>query len=193
MYYRPDYIIHRVKQLADFTHIPEDYWVVGIRSWADRPDEFDDMFYLFQGEDLILTTTGTTNPGESILKGGWKRYQKHGAAVLESDRIYYDVWEPGKHKGYMPALLQTGAKVTVFRDGDSDSKSEEQGKKESGYFGINFHTATKAFLDNIEKEKIGGWSAGCQVANRTEDYMKIIRTIADQPRVTYALLKEFSI
>ena len=112
---------------------------------------------------------------------------------MESDRWYFGVWKPGKHKGVVPALLQTGNKVTVWRDGNADGKSDEQGYKEHGYFGINFHSASKDFSSKLIKTVIGGWSAGCQVCNNLPEYKFIIDTIksSGQDKVTYCLLKEF--
>jgi len=190
--YNGDELLKRVKELSDFNGVPNEYWLIGVRNPVDHPDQFDDMFYLMKGESLVMKTTGTTNPGLSILKG-FKKYNKEGAAILESDRWYHGVWKYGMHNGYMPALRQVGNKVTVWRDGDMDYKSEEQGKKETGWFGINFHTATKSYLGNIIKSTIGGWSAGCQVCNNTKEYMEIINTIKNskQDKVTYCLLKEF--
>lgn len=195
MYYVASELVERVKQLKDYKGIPKGYWIIGIRNPEDHPDKFDDMFYLMKDEELIYETTGTTNPGLPILKGGFKKYNKDGAAVVESDRIYYGVWQYGLHLGYMPALKQTGGNITVWRDGDSDHLSEEQGKKTTGMYGINFHTATKSYLGNIIKNLIGGWSAGCQVCNNTKEYMQIINTIKNskQKNITYCLLKEFSI
>jgi peptidoglycan hydrolase-like protein with peptidoglycan-binding domain len=186
-------LLDRVKKLKDFKKIPEGYWIIGVRNLEDMPDRFDDRFFLMKDNEIVMTTTGTTNPGLKVLKGGFRRYNNDGAAVLESDRIYYNVWKYGKHLGYMPALKQLGAAVTVWRDGDMDHLSEERGKRTTGWYGINFHTATKSYLGNIIKSTIGGWSAGCQVANNTTEYMKIINTIkaSKQPTVTYCLLKEF--
>lgn len=191
--YNAKQLISRVKKLKDFDYIPGGYWIIGIRNPHDSTDKFDDMFYLMHGESIIMTTTGTTNPGAKILKGGFRRYNNDGAAVVESDRIYYNVWKYGKHLGYMPALKQLGAAITVWRDGDMDGKSEEQGKRTTGWYGINFHTATKSYLGRIIKDTIGGWSAGCQVCNNTVEYMKFINTIkaSGQSNITYCLLKEF--
>jgi hypothetical protein len=193
MVYEGTEIIARMKQLEDFTKVPSRYHIVGVRSLADETDKFDDTFYLFEGETLIMMTSGTTNPGAKILKGGFRRYNKDGAAVLEADRIYYNVWKYGKHLGYMPALKQLGAPVTVWRDGDLDGKSEEKGKRTTGWYGINFHTATKSYLSNIIKTFIGGWSAGCQVCNNAPEYMSIINKVKDQSSVTYTLLNEFNV
>ena len=190
--YTAKQLVTQVKRLSDYKGIPEGYWIVGVRNPVDHPDQFDDMFYFMKGEELISKTTGTTNPGLSILKG-FKKYNKHGAAILESNRWYHGVWKYGLHKGYMPALRQLGNEVTVWRDGDMDHQSEEQGVKMTGWYGINFHTATKSYLGNVIKTTIGGWSAGCMVCNNTKEYMNIINTIkkSKQEKVTFCLLKEF--
>ncbi len=191
--YTSKQLMKQVKFLDDFEALPKGYWIIGVRNPHDSPDKFDDMFYLMKGEEIVHKTTGTTNPGVKILKGGFRKYNNDGAAVVEADRIYYDVWKYGKHLGWMPALKQLGASITVWRDGDMDGKSEQIGKRTTGWYGINFHTATKSYLGRIIKATIGGWSAGCQVCNNTVEYMEIINTIKNskQSNVTYCLLKEF--
>lgn len=191
--YTAEELLSQFKKLADFKGVPKGYWIIGVRNTEDLPDKFDDKFFFMEDESLIMSTTGTTNPGLSVIKGGFKKYNKHGAAVVESDRIYYDVWKYGAHLGYMPALKQLGNVITVFRDGNLDHLSEEIGEKMTGWYGINFHTATKNYLGDIVKSTIGGWSAGCQVCNRTKEYMEIINAIksSGQSKVTYCLLKEF--
>lgn len=194
MHYSDQYLIERVKQLPDFKFIPKNYWILGIRNSADNPDRFDDVFYLMHGADSVLFTSGTTNPGLSILQGGFKKYNSKGAAIVEADRIYYDLWVPGKHLGRTPALLQLGNKITVWRDGDMDRLSEEKGERMSGYYGINFHPDQRD-INGPDKDsnRIGGWSAGCQVCDKISDYRQIIETIGKQTKVTYCLLNEFSI
>jgi len=194
MFYVAKELIARVKQIPDFKFIPEDYWIIGIRNPEDHPDKFDDVFYLMKGEELIEETSGTTNPGVKILKGGYKNYNKEGAAVVEADRIYYGVWKPGMHRGKMRALRQTGGPITIYRDGDGDGKSEEIGRRSSGYYGINFH-ADQYNIKGADKDsdRIGAWSAGCQVCNKMKAYNEIIDLTWEQDNVTYAILKEFSI
>lgn len=182
-----------MKQMHNFKYVPEDYHIIGIRNSDDAADKFDDVFYLMRGENAIMETTGTTNPGLSILQGLFKRWNKFGAFVLKSDQIYYRVWKYGKHLGIIPALKQLGAKVFGFRDGNLNKKSEEIGPEISGYFGINFHCATKNWLSMLIKTKIGGWSAGCMVCNNTPEYKKIIELVKNQNRVTFTLFKEFSV
>ena len=194
MYYVDHELIARVKQLKDFKYIPKGYWIIGVRNPQDNPDRFDDMFYLMHGTTMIMETTGTTNPGVSILNGGFKKYNTSGAAVVESDRIYYNVWKPGLHQGRTPALKQLGAKITIYRDGDLDHLSEEIGSRTSGYYGINFHPDQFDInAKDKDSDRIGNWSAGCQVCNNLFDYKKFINLIGSQSSVTFCLLKEFSI
>jgi len=196
MHYTDDEIINRIKQLDDYKKagkLPEGFFLVGIRSGDDAPDKFDDRFYLFKGEASTLDTSGTTNPGVSVLTGGFKKYNNQGAAVLESDRIYFKVWTPGKHLGKADALLQRGAKVTCYRDGDMDRLSEEIGYKSTGWYGINFHIDQHNLREDKHGDKIGGWSAGCQVCNTLVDYKKIIELTKNQQYISYILLKEWSI
>lgn len=191
--YTVEELLDKVKKLIDFKYIPKGYWIIGVRNLEDIADAFDDRFFLMKDDTLICTTTGTTNPGLSVIKGGFKKFNKDGAAIVESNRIYYDVWQYGLHNSVIPALRQTGGKITVYRDGDMDRLSEEIGLKQNGFFGINFHCATKSYLSNIIKTLVGGWSAGCSVCNNTKEYMEIINTIksSKQDKVTYCLLKEF--
>ena len=185
-------ILEKIKSLPSFKALPNNYYIVGVRSLEDETNKFDDKFYIFQGEKFLTMTTGTTNPGAPVLKGGFLKYNKAGAAVVKSNEWYYDVWTYGLHMGKMPALRQVG-NILVYRDGDMDGKSEETGTpiKGAGY-GINFHAAT---YDNNFKglqENIGDWSAGCQVVNDKQKHLQLINTyFKNQPRTTYVLLKEW--
>ena len=186
-------LLDRVKALSSFQSIPDSLWLIGVRSKGDLPDEFDDKFYLYKGEEFIMMTTGTTHPAASILRGGYKSYNPLGAAIVKADQWYYGVWRYGKHKKKMNALVQIGAPITVFRDGDGDLKSEELGKEVAGYFGINFHANTYDMTNTTIHDKIEGWSAGCQVVNDTQKYALMMRYFSMQSgkSVSYCLLKEF--
>lgn len=189
--YSDKQLLDKVKSLSNFKAIPKDYWLLGIRSEADMQDVFDDKFYLFKGEKFIMVTTGTTNPGLSILKGGWRSFNKDGAFILKADYWHYNIWMNGKHNGKMKALVQYGAKVVGYRDNNNNGKSEEIGKQHSGWYGINFHLNSYSVLRGVVGWFIGGWSAGCQVCNNATDYYKIINLVKDQKTVSYCLLNEF--
>lgn len=193
-------LLDRVKNLPDFKGIPEGRWIIGVRSNEDTTDTYDDKFYEYEGEKFIRVLTGTTNAGGKILKGGFRSFNKYGAAHLAGDTWYYNVWSYGLHRGRMPALRQVGAKVKVYRDGDMDGKAEEIGKPISGWYGINYHTNTYDFSKksrSILRWVIGNWSAGCQVVNDREKYFqqmqwyKAAKESGRQKFVSYCLLNEF--
>lgn len=187
--YTDKQLLEKARSLSSFKNIPEGYWLLGVRSLDDIPNTFDDKIYLFKGEEFVLVTSATTNPGTNTLKQ-FEKVNKDGAAVLKADEWYYNVWKYGKHNGKVEALLQLGNKVTVYRDTDKDLKSEEQGKLQSGYFGINFHPNTYD-LTKGSGTNIGWWSAGCQVVNNIPNYKIMIKLLKNEKFVSYCLLNEF--
>jgi len=182
-------LLEKVKSLSSFKSIPSGYWLLGVRSLDDLPNRFDDKIYLFKNEDFVLVTSATTNAGTPTLRQ-FEKINKDGAAVLKANEWYYNVWKYGKHNGKVEALLQLGNKVKVYRDTDKDDKSEEQGKLQEGYFGINFHPNTYD-LSRPTSNLVGWWSAGCQVVNNVAKYKTIIRLVKPQKYVTYCLINEF--
>jgi len=186
-------LLERVKTLSTFQRIPDNLWILGVRSNEDLTDVFDDKFYIYKGETFVMMLTGTTNPALSILRGGYKAYNPEGAAVVKADEWYYGVWRYGRHKKKMTALVQIGAPIKVFRDGDNDGKSEELGKYTAGFFGINFHANTYDMENTTIKEKIAGWSAGCQVINNTPKYVEAMRHFSTEAgkSFTFCLINEF--
>jgi hypothetical protein len=187
--YKDNELLDKVKTLKNYTGIPANYWLLGVRSNEDTANTFDDKIYLFKGSEFIDVTSATTNPGTPTLKQ-FEKVNKKGAAVLKAEQWYYDVWKYGKHNGKVDALLQLGASVQVYRDTDKDNQSEEQGVLDTGYFGINFHPNTYD-LSKPVGSSIGWWSAGCQVVNNPTKYKKIISLLKSQKNVTYCLINEF--
>jgi hypothetical protein len=187
--YTDSRLLERVKSLSSFTKIPSGYWLLGVRSQDDLPNRFDDKIYLFKGEEFVLVTSATTNAGTSTLRQ-FEKVNKDGAAILKADEWYYNVWKYGKHQGKVEGLLQLGNKVKVWRDTDKDDKSEEQGKLQEGYFGINFHPNTYD-LSKPSGTTIGWWSAGCQVVNNVSNYKLMIQLLKREKLVSYCLINEF--
>jgi hypothetical protein len=182
-------LLEKVSEIDGFKGYPQEYWLLGVRSNEDTANRFDDKFYLFLGEQFVLVTSGTTNPGTPTLMQ-FEKVNKKGAAVLNADKWYYNVWHFGKHQGKVDALLQLGAPVEVYRDIDKDDDSEEQGVLDRGYFGINFHPNT--YKPSAPKTNvIGWWSAGCQVVNDLNTYKRIITMCKPQKVVSYCLINEF--
>ena len=193
-------LLDRVKALDSFKGYPMGRWILGVRSSADLPNKFDDKFYIYEGTRFITVMSGTTNPGLSILKGGFERFNKLGGAIVKADECYYNLWLYGLHRGRMPALKQLGAPIIVYRDGNKNNKAEELGDPIKGWYGINFHTNTYDFSAKnlkIKKSDINNWSAGCMVPNDRIKYVEQMKYFKEalktgaQKYVTFVLINEF--
>lgn len=159
------------------------FHLVGIRSKANKPNEFDDLIGLVE-DTRVSWFTGTTNPGTYWLKN---LLNPKGTAVLKPGQ-YVDTWKLGLHKGKYKALVQAKP-VTVFRDGDRDIIAEETAVTDKGMFGINIHRANPSAISRL----IDKWSAGCQVLNNPSQFNMLIEKCYDSklPTFTYTLLNEF--
>ncbi len=188
--YTSEQLLERVKSLDSFKSIPAGYWLLGVRSTEDLPNKFDDKVYLFKGEEFVLVSSCTTNPGTTVLRNHAK-FNVKGAAVLMADEWHYGIWRKGKHQNKVTALVQIGDKVNVWRDGDKDDKSEESDIVQEGFFGINFHPNTYDINAKVTGSLINGWSAGCQVVNDMDKYRKIMELIPTGVSISYCLLNEF--
>jgi hypothetical protein len=190
--YTDSQLLDKVKSLPDYKGIPQGHWILGVRSIEDTADAFDDKFYHFIGESFRQVIKGTTNPGVKVLKN-FKNYNPDGAAIVKADEWYYDLWKFGKHHGKIDALLQLGSKIKVYRDIDKDSKSEEEGKLQEGFFGINYHLNNYNIDAKTTGTIVADWSAGCQVCNDAPRYKKQMQEfkLSKQPTFTYCLIKEF--
>jgi hypothetical protein len=159
------------------------FHLIGIRSKDNINNKFDDIIYVVNGPGTTPYSC-TTNPGRHWLLN---MMNPKGTAVLKPGQ-YVDSWKLGKHKGQYEALVQAKP-VTVYRDNDKDETAEEQGKEDTGLFGINIHRANpNAISSLIEK-----WSAGCQVLNNPKEFASLIQACKDSglTNFTYTLLREF--
>lgn len=182
-------LLDKVSSLSSFDGFPKDYWLLGVQSNEDEFNKFDDKFYLFRGENFILTASGTTNAGKSALEG-YEKFNKLGAAVIKTNEWYYDLWSYGLHHGKMEALRQV-SNIKYYRDNDKDQKAEEIGNVYEGVIYCNFHTNSYDKLTKLVRWVIGGWSACCQVCNDPIKYYRIITLTKRQKRVSYCLIREF--
>lgn len=186
-------LLNRMKSVDGFKAFPKGYFLCGVQSNEDTFNKFDDKMYLFHNDGsnikFIMVTSCTTNAGISGIYN-YNKYNRKGVAVIKTNQWYYGLWSFGYHRGKMPALKQVG-KIMLFRDNNKNKKIEEIGKKYTGYFGINFHTAIYGNRVGFFRRLIGGWSVGCQVLNKYNDYIKILNLVRFQNRISYVLLKEF--
>ena len=156
---------------------------VGIRSTANLPNQFDDLFGMVYG-DKVEWFTCTTNPGTHWLKN---LMNPKGTAVLKPGQ-YVDSWKIGMHQGKYEALTQAKP-ITVYRDGNKNDLAEESSVEQTGLFGINIHRANPNAVSSI----IDKWSAGCQVLNDPKQFATLLAACkaSKQKAFTYTLLREF--
>jgi hypothetical protein len=138
--------------------------IVGVRKDSTEPNKFDDLIYVFYKNDKgdwegkYFTTT--TDPGTYYLKNPLSNL---GTAILKQGQ-YVDSYAIGKHKGQYDALVQRKP-VTVIRDYDRNAILDfNNGREETGLFGINVHKAGK------DSKDVDTWSAGCQVFQKSDDF-----------------------
>ena len=144
--------------------------IVGVRNNTATPNKFDDILYAFWKDDKDKWEgafyTITTDPGTFWLKNPMN---KLGAAILKNGQ-YIDAYKIGLHRGEYKALIEQKP-VTVIRDYDRNAVLDfNNGKQETGNFGINIHRAgSNGTTINVDK-----WSAGCQVFENAEDFAKFL-------------------
>ncbi|WP_312351237.1 hypothetical protein [Empedobacter sp.] len=188
--YTDSQLLNRVKKLKNFIKIPENYWILGVRSKEDRFNEFDDKFYLFKGEQFIMVMSGTTNPGANGLLNP-EKYNERGIAVVVADKWYYNLWTRGLHNGKVIAYRQT-AGVDLIRDRNKNKKSGDAGSvSEEFNRGINFHPSDYNLDSKTKKVNIGAWSVGCQVVNDIPKYKELMNLTRLQQVMSYCLINEF--
>ena len=160
-----------------------DFHFVGIRSNANLPNQFDDLFGVVYNNKIEWFTC-TTNPGTHWLKN---LLNPKGAALLKPNQ-YVDTWQLGMHQGKYKAFCQAKP-VEVYRDKNLNDIAEETATVDRGLFGINIHRANETMVSKL----IDKWSAGCQVLNNPADFAKVLFAAEStkQKYFTYTLLKEF--
>lgn len=133
----------------------------------------------------------TTEPGIYYQK---KVLNPKGCAMIKPGQ-YENCYQLGTHiKSDHKALIQTGGKITVWRDNDRDGIAENLGMEDTGYFGCNIHGAQRIG----KTAKIGAYSAGCQVFESWKEKEEFIN-ICEQYReltgnkFTYTLIEEKSL
>nr|WP_255775561.1 peptidoglycan-binding domain-containing protein [Microbulbifer sediminum] len=165
--------------------------IVGVRSHSSQFDNFDDKLFLIyrdeQGRQIAEEFSITTDPGSYYSQK--RLLNEDGVAILVPDQ-YEDTYTLGKHLGKYEALVQRGGKVRVWRDGNRDNRLDRAGKIYEGWYGINIHRARKTGTT----ERVGRYSAGCQVFQRINDF-NILISLANKSaklrrnRFTYTLLE----
>ena len=149
--------------------------IFGIRSRDSTADIFNDTLGIAYRDEFnqpnILLFKATTDPGSYFLN--FKMGNKAGTAILIPDQ-YYSCFEIGLHKGKYEALIQSDeAKFKVWRDYNKDGELDLSGPVYDDVKGLNCHTTS--FINEIEK--VGAYSAGCQVIQNDKDFAIFLSVI----------------
>jgi len=181
-------ILNRIEKHVDgFTHFPKNKWGVGVRSTEDAYNKFDDKFYVFEGEKLLMVNSITTNAGSRGLKN-FETYNEEGCAVFKSDVIVYDSHKLGMSKGR--TVYRQDKSFPYYRDNNRNNYAEEIGRVHHGVIYAHIHDAKMGDKDEY-KEFINGWSTACQVMNNGKEWNDFLKLMDGQEYITYCLLKEF--
>ena len=171
---------------------PYELNIVGRRTDNTKANGFDDFIYIFyknNDDDWEgYKAKATTDAGTYWLE---KPMQSKGTALLKGGQ-YVDTYKIDLHNGRYYALTQRLKPVVVIRDYDrNDVLDFNNGKEETGMFGINIHRAslvgTTKFIDK--------YSAGCQVFSNIDDFNKFMEMAYKQKdlygnKFTYTLIDE---
>lgn len=169
--------------------------IIGVRSKESvkQSNKFDDILIVAFG----LATSGynsstkfifqiTTDPGIKSLKAPMNA---KGTAILVPGQ-YRGSHKLGLHQGKYEALVQC-APVKVYRDANRDDILDMDKRTiDTGMFGINIHKA------GIASVIVDGWSAGCQVLAKNDEYEIFMDLCRKQKlagygdKFTYTLLEE---
>lgn len=179
------------KGYAYFTNGKYNLNIIGVRkSGIKVTNRFDDFIVVEFIDNYGIKTRkvypATTDPG---LKSMETPVNIKGCAILVPCQ-YRSCFKLGIHKGQYEAIVQYKP-VKVYRDNNKDKVYDFNPKTiEDGMFGINIHKAGKS------STLVDGWSAGCQVFARKEDFedfMKLAHRQISQgfgKLFTYTLITE---
>lgn len=179
------------KGYAYFTNGKYNLNIIGVRKRGLKvTNRFDDFIVVEFIDNYGIKTRkvylATTDPG---LKSMENPVNVKGCAILVPGQ-YRSCFKLGIHKGQYEAIVQYKP-VKVYRDNNKDKVYDFNSKTiEDGMFGINIHKAGKS------STIVDGWSAGCQVFARKEDFddfMKLVHRQISQgfgKLFTYTLITE---
>jgi hypothetical protein len=147
-------------------YLIEEANIFGIRYAVNQHlDLWNDLLGIWTANNCYVWS-GTTDPSKYFTEN------KEGGAAHLFFGFHKNIWQAGIHAQSIPsfahpALVQTGNAVKIWRDVNKDYDFDlGTDKVETGYFGINFHRASK--VNNVET--IGQYSAGCQVTRDIKDF-----------------------
>lgn len=184
--------IYQQKGYAFFDSGSYNLNVFGIRSGDLLTDEFNDLIGVAYRDDTgnkqLLTFKSSTKPGYYWLKE--KMGNMNGTAILIPGQ-YRSCWELGFHRNYEALVQRPTYSFRTWRDNDSDGELDMEGPVFEDVTGLNLHTTS--FKNEIEK--VGKYSAGCQVIQDDLDFRILLALLLKSSatygtRFSYTLLEE---
>jgi hypothetical protein len=189
---------YKAEKYAWFTK-PHDLNVFGVRS-ANRDqtaDRFDDLIGCAWNDGTglqVRTWAATTDPGLThLVAPQFDEAKRNGTAILKAGqyRRSHALGFHGTGAWRHEALVQIGP-VAIHRDADRDAKLNTKAATTSGLYGINIHAASLW----RRLDKIGAYSAGCQVFQDHRHLAELIALVRRQQSaglgaaITYTLFDE---
>lgn len=171
---------------------PYELNIIGRRTDTTKANSFDDWIYIFyknSDDDWEgYKAPATTDAGTYWLENPM---QSKGTALLKAGQ-YTDTYQIDMHDGRYYALTQRLKPVVVKRDYDRNNVLDfNNGKEETGMFGINIHHASSVGTTKV----IDKYSAGCQVFSNIDDFNQFMQMAYKQKdlygnKFTYTLIDE---
>lgn len=167
----------RIQWLTDYYiqngHAVDEINFIGARDSSKQELDVINDTLGFWNKDIIFLCAGTTEPGVYWVKDPAER-NKQGTFHL-AEGFHDSIWSVGIHKGY-EALTNKypQCKPTKgWRDANYDFTKNNKDVEVCDYFGINFHRMHPVSIVN----KIGKYSAGCQVVQDPKKFAKILAAV----------------
>lgn len=151
----------------------EEINLIGIRNSADiEKDVINDLLGYFTGRDIFLCH-GTTEP--SVLYTTDRSLRNRAGTFHLSTGFHRGIWCIGKHRGYEALVndYRYCPPTRGWRDSNYNFTKDPADVEVCDYFGINFHRMHPLSIVN----KIGKYSAGCQVIQSPADFAVILDKI----------------
>jgi hypothetical protein len=151
----------------------EEITLIGIRDSKDQEKDVINDYLGFITEKELFLCKGTTEPGVYWVKNKVERNKKGTFHLLEG--FHEKIWSIGTHKGYEALTNQyPQCKPTKgWRDANYDFTRDNKDIIVCDYFGINFHRMHPVSI----VDKIGKYSAGCQVVQNAKDLAYVLTNI----------------
>lgn len=155
------------------------YLIIAIQK---NKNVFDDEFYVFDGNVFIMSSTGTTDLGNTVSVF-FEKCKLIDSVVWKTDQFIEDCFVPGFHKTKMKAL-RINKPISFHLKGKTKVYNE--------YVPADMHGVDYDPFTDMIKENINGWSFACQVWNRISDYRVMANAVWRRNKpVDYCLLKEW--